>query len=86
VKLVLSTLDRIAKVTLFSLWFRFSHLSQIIPTSRNAFDRAAPGFAYDGGSLATPCTCADKGTGCAQGTPATMVSACCEFWNARASN
>ena len=34
--------------------------AQIIPTSRNAFDRNAPGFAYDGGKLATPCTCADK--------------------------
>ena len=28
---------------------------------RNAFDRVAPGFSYDGESLWTPCTCADKG-------------------------
>ena len=42
---------------------------QIIPTSRNSFDRVAPGFAFDGGKLATPCTCADKGSGCAQGIP-----------------
>jgi hypothetical protein len=45
------------------------HASMIIPTSRNAFDRKAPGFAYDGGKLQTPCTCADKGTGIAQGIP-----------------
>merc|ERR1711939_478897 len=45
------------------------HGSLIIPTSRNAMDRAAPGFSFDGHSLATPCTCADKGTGCAQGIP-----------------
>ena len=37
--------------------------------SRNAFDRVAPGFSFDGKSLWTPCTCADKGTGCAQGIP-----------------
>lgn len=41
----------------------------MIPASRNAFDRAAPGFAYDGGNLETPCTCADHGSGCAQGIP-----------------
>ena len=50
------------------------HGSLIIPTSRNAFDRAVPGFAFDGGSLETPCTCADKGTGCAQGIPAVRIS------------
>merc|ERR1711865_1305740 len=41
----------------------------IIPTTRNAFDRVASGFSYDGHNLYTPCTCADKGTGCAQGIP-----------------
>lgn len=39
------------------------HGSLIIPTSRNAFDRKAAGFSYDGHNLVTPCTCADKGTG-----------------------
>ena len=46
-----------------------AHAGLIIPTSRNAFDRKADGFAFDGGNLETPCTCADKGTGCAQGIP-----------------
>jgi len=45
------------------------HGSLMIPTSRNAFDRGVPGFSYDGRSLETPCTCADKGTGSAQGIP-----------------
>ena len=46
-----------------------AHASLIIPTSRNAIDRLAPGFTVDGHGLRTPCTCADRGTGCAQGIP-----------------
>eukprot|EP01050_Picozoa_sp_SAG11_P028597 SAG11_NODE_7709_length_1106_cov_1.240318_1_plen_95_part_00 len=44
-----------------------AHASLIIPTTRNSIDRLAPGFSVDGTGLGTPCTCADRGTGHAQG-------------------
>lgn len=43
------------------------HAGLIIPTTRNSIDRLAKGFSVDGTGLRTPCTCADRGTGCAQG-------------------
>ena len=43
------------------------HAGLIIPTTRNSIDRLAPGFSVDGLGLSTPCTCADRGTGHAQG-------------------
>jgi hypothetical protein len=44
-----------------------AHAGLIIPTTRNSIDRLANGFSVDGAGLGTPCTCADKGTGRAQG-------------------
>ena len=46
-----------------------AHAGLIIPTTRNSIDRLADGFSVDGTALGTPCTCADRGTGCAQGIP-----------------
>lgn len=43
------------------------HAGLIIPTTRNSIDRLANGFGVAGLNLGTPCTCADKGTGQAQG-------------------
>ena len=44
-----------------------AHAGLIIPTTRNSIDRLADGFSVDGKKLGTPCTCADKGSGHAQG-------------------
>eukprot|EP01052_Picozoa_sp_SAG31_P048251 SAG31_NODE_10014_length_1195_cov_2.343978_1_plen_219_part_01 len=43
------------------------HAGLIIPTTRNSIDRLANGFSVDGQGLRTPCTCADRGDGHAQG-------------------
>ena len=45
----------------------YGHAGLIIPTTRNSIDRLAPGFSVDGQGLRTPCTCADRGDGKAQG-------------------